>query len=54
VRLLTPWQYTFNAPGTATLQASLLPGDVNPSNDTKTTIVTVEAKGKNKGKDKDK
>ena len=46
----------FNTPGTATLEASLFPGDVNPNNDTKTTTVKVEdkGKGKDKGKDKDK
>ena len=42
------------APGAATLEANLFPGDSNPSNDTKTVTVKVGDKGKDKGKAKDK
>jgi hypothetical protein len=46
---------TFGSAGTATLDASLFPGDSNPSNDTLTETVEVKDKNcKDKGKDKDK
>jgi hypothetical protein len=42
----------FAAPGTATLQASLSPHDVNPANDTLTeTVIVKSGKDKEKGKD---
>ena len=44
----------FNTPGTATLEASLFPGDSNPGNDAKTVNLIVGDKGKNKDKSKDK
>ena len=43
-----------SSPGTATLQASLFPGDANPDNDTRTETVKVGNKDKDKGKGKDK
>ena len=45
----------FDASGPATLEASLFPGDSNPSNDTEMVTVKVgKGKNKDKGKDKDK
>ena len=48
---------SFSTAGTATLDASLFPGDSNPSNDTASMTVEVKdknCKDKNKDKDKDK